>query len=153
MRTVLAAAAWDIHGGQAHKQVEQVNESERQRWEQQKAEDRSQQRRSGPGWHGRLDGYAPVQGFGVVDGHAWYFRARGTGWSFEVAEPAEVDWTAVDIGQEVAGWRTQDEAWSEEKFAASYMPYATAWAIIQQCIARFRQEGLLTYPAHCSPWR
>lgn len=123
---------------------EQVNQLQRRQWEQQQAEDLTQQQRSGPGWHGMLDGYAPVQGHGTVDGHAWYFRARWAGRSFEIAEPAEVDWTAVDIGQEVGGWRIQDQAWGEDEFAASYMPYATAWAIIQQCITRFR-DGLLTY--------
>jgi len=121
-----------------------LNDSKRQSWEQQRAEDLTQQQRSGPGWQGRLDGYAPVQGYGVVDGHAWYFRARDRGWSFEIAEPVEVDWTAVDIGVEVGGWRTEDEAWAEEQFAASYLPYATAWAIIQDCIARF-QDGLLPH--------
>ena len=116
---------------------------QRRQWEQQ-AEDRTQQRHSGPGWHGMLDGYAPVQGHGIVDGHAWYFRARWAGWSFEIAEAAEVDWAAVDLGQDVGGWRIQDQAWGEDEYAASYMPYATAWAIIQQCITRFR-DGLLTY--------
>jgi hypothetical protein len=122
---------------------EQVHQVQRRQWEQQQAEDRTQQRHSGPGWHGMLDGYAPVQGHGIVDGHAWYFRARWAGWSFEIAEAAEVDWAAVDLGQDVGGWRIQDQAWGEDEYAASYMPYATAWAIIQQCITRFR-DGLLT---------
>lgn len=32
-----------------------------------------------------ISGGCPVQGFGTVDGHPCYFRARGEGWSFEVA--------------------------------------------------------------------
>ena len=121
-----------------------MNDSKRALWDQQRAEDLTQQQRSGPGWRGRLDGYAPVQGEGSVDGHAWYFRARHQEWSFEIAEPAEVDWTDVDVGLQVGGWRVQDEAWGEDAYAASYMPYATAWTIIQQCITRFR-DGLLPH--------
>ncbi|HZD70760.1 MAG TPA: hypothetical protein VFA45_18245 [Actinomycetes bacterium] len=47
-----------------------------------------------------LGGYAPVQGEGIVDGHAWYFRARWAGWSFLIAAPAEFDWTARRSGPE-----------------------------------------------------
>ena len=146
----MRAAAWENpQAGKPTGRVVQVNE-ERQSWERQQAEDLAQQQRKGPGWHGKLEGYAPVQGEGSVDGHAWYFRARGVGWSFQIAEPAEVDWATADNSREVAGWSVEDEAWAEEEFAASYMPYATAWAIIQRCIARFREQGRpLTYPAAC----
>lgn len=32
-----------------------------------------------------LRGDAPMQGFGYLDGHPWYFRARGDRWEFAVA--------------------------------------------------------------------
>jgi len=32
-----------------------------------------------------LGGYTPVQGRGEVDGHRFYFRARGAEWQFHVA--------------------------------------------------------------------
>jgi len=33
----------------------------------------------------RLFGDAPLQGFGYLDDHPWYFRARGDRWQFAVA--------------------------------------------------------------------
>lgn len=32
-----------------------------------------------------LGGDAPLQGFGYLNGHPWYFRARGDRWQFAVA--------------------------------------------------------------------
>lgn len=32
-----------------------------------------------------LSGDAPLQGFGYINGHPWYFRARGDRWWFAVA--------------------------------------------------------------------
>lgn len=37
-----------------------------------------------------LRGDAPIQGFGWLNGHPWYFRARGDRWEFAVA--AGRDW-------------------------------------------------------------
>jgi hypothetical protein len=112
----------------------------RRAWEQQKADDLKHQQRSGPGWHGELSGYAPVQGVGTVDGHHWYFRARWQAWSFEIAAPLDAGLGDL-VGSDVAGWLAEEE-WGEDEFAASYMPYPTAWAIIEQCIARFRDKTL-----------
>lgn len=33
----------------------------------------------------QIGGDAPLQGFGYLDGHPWYFRARGDRWWFAVA--------------------------------------------------------------------
>lgn len=33
----------------------------------------------------QLNGDAPLQGFGYLDGHPWYFRVRGDRWWFAVA--------------------------------------------------------------------
>ncbi len=48
-----------------------------------------------PSTHGSIDddgiriefgGFCPVQGYGTVDGHPCYYRARGEGWRFELYE-------------------------------------------------------------------
>lgn len=42
---------------------------------------------TGEGYSVDFGGACPVQGWGVVDGHACYYRARGKGWSLEVYPP------------------------------------------------------------------
>ena len=37
-----------------------------------------------------LGGDAPLQGFGYVDGHPWYFRARGNAWEFAIGNDREL---------------------------------------------------------------
>jgi hypothetical protein len=37
-----------------------------------------------------LHGDAPLQAFGYLDGHPWYFRARGDRWWFAVAAAREL---------------------------------------------------------------
>ena len=63
-----------------------------------------------------LGGYCPVQAEGTIDGHPFYFRARGSAWALQVGgadpviAPAFVyreDWPG---GPFDAGWMSEDDA-------------------------------------------
>lgn len=95
--------------------------------------------RRGEGWSGSIGGMVPVQGEGTVDGHPWYFRARGDHWEMVIADPCDAD--PVDVyGGGVAGWFARESwgTWPE----AGYMPLQTAWAFAEATIMRFRAGTL-----------
>ena len=46
---------------------------------------------SAPGIDIQFGGACPVQGDGVIDGRECYYRSRGEGWQFHVAEPGSED--------------------------------------------------------------
>lgn len=98
-------------------------------------------------FEGDVGGNVPVQGHGTVDGHPWYFRARGSAWSFDIAEEADADPVAVgDIG--VHGW-----AYAEhygEWPAAGWMSHLEAWQFIAKAIAMFR-AGKMQYVTASNP--
>lgn len=98
--------------------------------------------RSGDGWHGSIGGNCPVQGYGVVDGHAWYFRARGEHWALHIAAKGHVE-DAVGAGVGVPGWCVW-EPWGEEEFGAGYMPDDDAWQMIEKAIGMWR-AGTVPY--------
>jgi hypothetical protein len=96
-------------------------------------------KRSGDGWEGKVGGYAPVQGWGEVDGLPWYFRSRWDSWRFSIAfdpadNPVKVGWGEVD------GWQKEGVVDGEELFLASWMPLDDAWKIITDAIAEFRES-------------
>lgn len=94
--------------------------------------------KSGEGWAGHVAGLCPVQGEGVVDGAAWYFRARGSRWEFEVCENPDADKRdPADPSWEVA-WSTGG-AWGEWPEAGD-MPDAEAWRLIEGAIAAYRRR-------------
>ncbi len=91
--------------------------------------------RSGDGWSGNLSGRCPVQGFGEVDGHGWYFRARGESWSFDINrgigdDIMEDTWSTL--------WRTEGD-YGEQKWDAGYMADDEAWGFVEASIAKFRK--------------
>lgn len=99
--------------------------------------------RSGEGWNGYITGMAPVQRCGRVDGYPWYFRARWSAWSFEIAEDRGLDEKDFpDVGDVVPGWAAWERwgTWPD----ASAMSADTAWSIVETCIERFR-SGQLQY--------
>lgn len=67
--------------------------------------------RKGNGWHGKLYGRCPVQGDGEIDGHLWFFRARGSIWSFEVIGFPETNKTYPWGKWPDAGNMPEDVAW------------------------------------------
>jgi hypothetical protein len=97
--------------------------------------------RSGDGWNGYLSGQCPVQGCGRVDGHPWYFRARGAAWSMEIAQNREFDPEILPVvSREYPGWIVERDwgTWPE----AGYMDEAVAWQLIEETIAQFRAGKL-----------
>ena len=94
----------------------------------------------GENWSGYLDGFCPVQGYGLVDGLGWYFRSRWDEWSFEVFR------TPIDP---IGGLPDEDPIWETgggygEEADASWMPYSEAWIRIEQSIASFRNAIVST---------
>lgn len=78
-------------------------------------------------WHiEHIGGNCPVQAEGSVYGHPFYFRARGSSWTFEVYDEEGV----TVIFQE---W----EMWGDEPFGAGWMPEEDAQAIVVKCIEKF----------------
>ena len=84
-----------------------------------------------------LDGEAPVQAIGNVCGYPFYFRARGSVWTFAVATYH----TAPDPFAALAG---QQQGFVLSKLygppragAASAMPEDVARAILQRCARAF----------------
>lgn len=94
----------------------------------------------GGDFEGDVGGNCPVQGDGTVDGHPWYFRARGAAWTFDIAEAAAAD--PVDVGWGTPGWCAGAKygTWPE----AGWMSLGEAWAFIYQAVADFR-AGKLPY--------
>lgn len=92
--------------------------------------------RSGVGWEGRIEGFCPVQGHGVVDGRGWYFRARHDAWSFEVWESGPLP------SDGHGGYRLPTESadwWLEgDDDDASWMRFSAAWGLIESGIAAWR---------------
>ena len=90
--------------------------------------------KAGNNWNGYLDGFCPVQGYGLVDGLGWYFRSRWDAWTFEVFR------TPIDP---ISGLPDEDPIWEMgadygEEPDASWMPYSEAWIRIEQSIALFQ---------------
>jgi hypothetical protein len=74
-----------------------------------------------------LGGNCPVQAEGIVDGHPFYFRARGEHWS-------------MGIGGDVVGapdWYHR-EPWGDEKFAAGWMEEDEARRMIDKAVREWR---------------
>jgi hypothetical protein len=102
--------------------------------------------RSGDGWSGTIEGQAPVQGCGRVDGHGWYFRARHEAWSLEIVEDPSIDPETLPVVNDACpGWLAE-EGWGSSKFEASYMPEEVAWSLVERCFENFRRGRLSHVP-------
>jgi hypothetical protein len=106
---------------------------------------------SGEGWRGTMTcGACPVQIEGEVDGHAFYFRARGGGWSFGISHDPMTDaYRAKQVDHsDRADPRIQaigldgDTAFEADGDdpAHGWMPYAEAWRNVQESIAAWRKQ-------------
>ncbi len=110
-----------------------------------------------------LSGRCPVQATGTLDGHAFYFRARGASWTFQVAEIGarrDDDLTpAVDAGRDGSGgWvaRAAYGTWPD----AGHMPETDAHTCILIAAAAWRAHvargglrGLFPLPEDSAlPW-
>lgn len=74
-----------------------------------------------------IGGNCPVQAEGVLDGFMFYFRARGTTWSFEVYDGGENPWCTI-------------QKYSDEPFAAGWMTEEEATACIHRAAKWYRDE-------------
>jgi len=85
---------------------------------------------------------APVQAEGTVDGHPFYFRARGDQWAFSVAEETGLDPVYIDSAESAVGrgYFLAAEYGASGSFAASYMPLAEARDLIGECVGRYRAD-------------
>ena len=106
---------------------------------------------TGKNWSGKIYGQCPVQGFGLVDGYPWYFRARWETWSMEISNDKDIDCKCLPlVGFEIGGWIFEED-WGKE-FDAGYMDSSTVINLIEKAILLFR-EGKLTsippLPSYC----
>ena len=88
---------------------------------------------SDPQFSGYVGGQVPVQGFGTVGAHHWYFRARGDRWSLDVGTPDSSIPDYVDL--EGAVWSAAGfwGTWPE----AGWMDMDVAVNIIREALAQF----------------
>lgn len=81
--------------------------------------------KKGPGWSGEVFGEVPVQGMGELEGETWYFKARGSNWTFEIQ------------GQNPF---RKSEPWGDWP-EAGYMPHKIAWTIITGIIEELIKDN------------
>lgn len=79
-----------------------------------------------------LGGNCPVQGEGEIDGHPFYFRARGSHWSLTVDEKDSTGSPA---------WEHK-ERYGSGPFDAGWMPESDAKDLIAKGAALFRKRAL-----------
>ena len=79
-----------------------------------------------------------MQGFGVVDGRGWYFRARWEEWGFKVYDaPLLMDqWGYERLPDSGPEWSVYGESDGD----ASWMPFSEAWGHIETSIAAWRSR-------------
>lgn len=83
----------------------------------------------------------PVQAEGTIDGHAFYFRARGSHWSIELAQGDGVflsELSNADYNQWVATWEYY-ERWGEWP-DAGWMEIEDAMWLIHRAAMLYRQS-------------
>jgi hypothetical protein len=74
---------------------------------------------------------APVQAEGKVCGMEWYFRSRGTWWSFSVARKM---WKTETIYECGGSWTDNENS----EFGASWMDLRKARSLIRGCLQLYR---------------
>ena len=85
---------------------------------------------------------APVQAEGTLDGHPFYFRARGDQWTFSLAEEPGCDPVCIDSAESAVGrgYFLAAQYGAPRSFAASYMPLPEARDLISECVRRYRAD-------------
>jgi len=78
----------------------------------------------------QLGGNCPVQAEGEIDGHSFYFRARGARWSMEVGGD-------IDAGKPLWTYSETYGVWPD----AGWMPEADAHGFITKAADLFRGSG------------
>ena len=101
------------------------------------------------GFDGSIGGSCPVQGYGTVDGHAWYFRARGEHWALHIAAIGHDD-DVCGAGEDAPGWCVWAK-WCDDTYGAGYMPEAEAWQLIEGAISTWRGGNAEYFSGACDP--
>jgi len=85
---------------------------------------------------------APVQAEGTLDGHPFYFRARGDHWTFSLAEEPGLDPVYIDSAESAVGrgYFLAAQYGAPGSFAAGYMAPAEARDLIGECVRRYRAD-------------
>jgi hypothetical protein len=84
-----------------------------------------------------LSGLCPVQATGYIDGHPFYWRARGTMWSIQIAyEAGEYSDVLIDSP---ASWQYMERY--GEFPDAGYMPFIEALGFIEAAANRWRSRS------------
>ena len=86
---------------------------------------------------GTIEGFCPVQASGTIDGHPFYFRARGETWSFRLARDPNGD--PHDVEDASRGF-FREEPWGAEENEAGWMPLDEAERWIERCALDFLRE-------------
>jgi len=89
-----------------------------------------------------LGGLCPVQGDGLVDGHRFYFRARGEGWTFDVwalgvGLTGDGLGPMFDLPEEDPVFSTGCPYKPDIPFEAGYMPDDEARVFIEESARKF----------------
>lgn len=75
----------------------------------------------------QIGGNCPVQAEGTIDGHSFYFRARGSRWSIEIGGD-------IDAGNPLWTYSESYGVWPD----AGWMPEVEALAFIEKAAEHFR---------------
>lgn len=83
---------------------------------------------------------APVQAEGTLDGHPFYFRARGEQWTFSLAEEPGLDPVCIESAETAAGrgYFLAEQYGAPGSFAASHITLGKARELIGECARRYR---------------
>lgn len=90
-----------------------------------------------------LDGYAPVQAYGTVEGHPFYFRARGDRWRFVIAHQNAID---AACGIEEALFERTEGYGVPGGFDAGFMEHDEAMNIILTCLWQYQETCNILTP-------
>lgn len=88
---------------------------------------------------GKIQGPAPVQAEGTVNGFPFYFRARYDTWTFAISENPAVDPVDIQMDEQgkTYGFFAEGRAGGEWDYAASYLDDDRAILIIERCAREY----------------
>ncbi len=84
-----------------------------------------------------LDGDAPVQALGYIDGYPFYFHARGRRWRFAVASARTSTEEAIKVAAGEATGFLLTRKYGRSQHDASILSYSIAMSIIRRAAQAF----------------
>ena len=100
----------------------------------------------------RIEGSAPVQGYGDIDGNPFYFRARNEHWCFDLVKQGNdpVKGSACAMRDDTLLFHRCD-SYGEHAYAASWMEEAVAKGIVEKCLDEY-EAGARGAVDGCKPF-